>query len=30
MPERALRLMFGGFLLVVAALMVVNQLGVWG
>ncbi len=29
-PERALRLMFGGFLLVVAALMVVNQLGVWG
>lgn len=30
MPERALRLLFGGFLLVVAALMVVNQLGVWG
>lgn len=30
MPERALRLMFGGFLLVVAVLMVVNQLGIWG
>ncbi len=29
-PERTLRMMFGAFLLVVAALMVVNQLGVWG
>lgn len=29
-PERTLRMMFGAFLLVVAALMVVNQLGAWG
>jgi len=29
-PERQLRFLFAGFLVVAAVLLVVNQLGVWG